>query len=153
MGSPFLVTQGAPEVCDYTGVITVSGRRSGIVYFSAPRGMLTVLLMKMNESDVSHENLCDLVGEVANTISGNVRRDFGKDFAISAADRRLGRGQRQCELPAGCRPGRDPDQLAQPRPPSWSCASSSRSLRRAPPDVAATTELRRVLAPCMAPFP
>ena len=84
VGSPFLVTQGTPEVHDYTGVITVTGRRNGIVYFSAPRGMLTVLLMKMNESNVTHENLCDLVGEVANTISGNVRRDFGKDFAISA---------------------------------------------------------------------
>jgi chemotaxis protein CheX len=27
--------------------------------------------------------MCDLVGEVANTISGNARRDFGKDFMIS----------------------------------------------------------------------
>ena len=45
--------------------------------------MLTVLLMRMNESNVSHENLCDLVGEVANTISGNARRDFGDQFAIS----------------------------------------------------------------------
>jgi len=25
----------------------------------------------------------DLVGEVANTISGNARRDFGRDFVIS----------------------------------------------------------------------
>jgi chemotaxis protein CheX len=103
VGSPFLVTQGAPEVHDYTGVITVSGRRSGIVYFSAPRGMLTVLLMKMNESNVTHENLCDLVGEVANTISGNVRRDFGKDFVISPPTVVTGAAS-QIELPAGCRP-------------------------------------------------
>jgi chemotaxis protein CheX len=27
--------------------------------------------------------MCDLVGEVANTISGNARKDFGKDFMIS----------------------------------------------------------------------
>src|SRR5574339_978522 len=92
VGSPFLVTQGAPEIHDYTGVISVSGRRNGIVYFSAPRGMLTVLLMKMNESNVTHENLCDLVGEVANTISGNVRRDFGRDFAISAPTVLAGHG-------------------------------------------------------------
>ena len=63
VGSPFLVMQGAPEIHDYTGIIGVSGRRNGVVYFSAPRGMLTVLLMKMNESNVTHENLCDLVGE------------------------------------------------------------------------------------------
>jgi chemotaxis protein CheX len=83
VGSPYLVTKGAPEVHDYSGVISVSGRRNGIVYFSASRGMLTVLLMKMNESIVSNEYLCDMVGEVANTIAGNVRRDLGKDFAIS----------------------------------------------------------------------
>jgi chemotaxis protein CheX len=103
VGSPFLVTQGPPEIHDYTGVIAVSGRRSGIVFFSAPRGMLTVLLMKMNESNVTHENLCDLVGEVANTISGNVRRDFGKDFAISAPTVVTGTGV-PVDIPTGCRP-------------------------------------------------
>lgn len=83
VGSPFLVTQGEPDMHEYTGVITVSGRRQGIVYFTAPRGMLVVMLMKMQESNVAHENLCDLVGEVANTIAGNVRRDFGREFGIS----------------------------------------------------------------------
>lgn len=103
VGSPFLVTQGMPEIHDYTGVIAVSGRRNGIVYFSAPRGMLTVLLMKMNESNVTHDNLRDLVGEVANTISGNVRRDFGKDFMISVPTVVSGHAQ-SIELPPGCRP-------------------------------------------------
>jgi chemotaxis protein CheX len=32
---------------------------------------------------VSDHNLSDLVGEVANTISGNARRHFGPDFLIS----------------------------------------------------------------------
>jgi len=59
------------------------GARKGIVYFTAPRGMLTVLLMRMQETDTSDENIKDLVGEVANTISGNARRDFGKNFVIS----------------------------------------------------------------------
>jgi chemotaxis protein CheX len=71
----------------------VTGRRTGIVYFTAPRGMLIVMLMKMNESDVSHDNLCDLVGEVANTISGNARRDFGKEFIISAPEVLAGSGK------------------------------------------------------------
>jgi chemotaxis protein CheX len=103
VGSPYLITQGRPGTHDYTGAISVSGRRSGVVYFSAPRGMLTVLLMKMNESDVSHENLCDLVGEVANTISGNVRRDFGKDFQISVPTVASG-AEHTVELPPGSRP-------------------------------------------------
>src|SRR5437763_1030398 len=66
-----------------TGVINISGKREGVVYFTAPKAMLTVLLMKMQENDFSHETMKDLVGEVANTISGNARRDFGRDFVIS----------------------------------------------------------------------
>ncbi|HEU5468455.1 MAG TPA: chemotaxis protein CheX [Steroidobacteraceae bacterium] len=83
VGSPYLVTKGKPGVHGYTGVIRVSGKREGIVYFTAPRTMLTVLLMKLKETDFSDATLCDLVGEVANTISGNARRDFGREFVIS----------------------------------------------------------------------
>jgi chemotaxis protein CheX len=81
----------------------VTGRRSGIVYFTAPKGMLIVMLMKMNESDVCHDNLCDLVGEIANTISGNARRDFGRDFKISPPSIVSGPA-RQVDMPNGCRP-------------------------------------------------
>ena len=83
VGSPFLVTDGKPGTYEYTGVIGICGARKGIVYFTAPRGMLTVLLMRMQETDCSEETILDLVGEVANTISGNARRDFGKSFVIS----------------------------------------------------------------------
>src|ERR1700761_9090104 len=83
VGSPYLVTDGNPGAYEYTGVIGITGVRNGIVYFSAPRGMLTVLLMRMQETDTSDGNIRDLVGEVANTISGNARRDFGKNFVIS----------------------------------------------------------------------
>ena len=82
IGSPYLM-EGSPSVHDYTGVINISGKREGVVYFTAPKAMLTVLLMKMQENDFSHETMRDLVGEVANTISGNARRDFGRDFVIS----------------------------------------------------------------------
>jgi chemotaxis protein CheX len=83
VGSPYLVTDGKPGAYEYTGVISITGARRGVVYFTAPRGMLTVLLMRMQETDTSDENIKDLVGEVANTISGNARRDFGKNFVIS----------------------------------------------------------------------
>ena len=82
IGSPYLM-EGPPSVHEYTGLINISGKREGVVYFTAPKAMLTVLLMKMQENDFSHETMRDLVGEVANTISGNARRDFGRDFVIS----------------------------------------------------------------------
>ena len=75
IGSPYLL-EGTPAVHEYTGVINISGKREGVVFFTAPKAMLTVLLMKMQENDFSHETMRDLVGEVANTISGNARRDF-----------------------------------------------------------------------------
>ena len=73
VGSPYLVTDGNPGAYVYTGVIGISGSRKGIVYFTAPRGMLTVLLMRMQETDTGDENIKDLVGEVANTISVSMR--------------------------------------------------------------------------------
>jgi chemotaxis protein CheX len=82
-GTPHLALSDRPEIADYTGVITVSGKRNGLVAFTAPKSMLSVMLMRMQETDMSHENLCDLVGEIANTLSGNARRDFGHHFQIS----------------------------------------------------------------------
>jgi len=83
IGSPYLVTDGSPQIHEYTGVIGISGKRKGAVCFTAPKAMLMVLLMRMNETDTSDANIKDLVGEVANTISGNARRDFGREFVIS----------------------------------------------------------------------
>jgi len=83
VGSPYLVQNGKPTVQEFTGMISIAGKRRGVVYFTASRPMLTVLLMRMGETELTQENMADLVGEVANTISGNARRDFGKDFMIS----------------------------------------------------------------------
>lgn len=68
---------------DYTGLITLSGRFRGCVYFSATRAMVLELLRDLKEPDASEENLLDAVGEVANTIAGNARRHFGDTLEIS----------------------------------------------------------------------
>ena len=83
VGSPYLGEPGSLPIFDYTGVIGISGARRGCIYFTAPTQMLRSLLLRLGESDVSDANLADLVGEVANTISGNARRTFGPDFGIS----------------------------------------------------------------------
>jgi chemotaxis protein CheX len=82
-GTPYLALTQSPEISDYTGMIRISGKRDGLVFFTAPKSMLCVMLMRMHETDMSHHNLCDLVGEIANTLSGNARRDFGPRFNIS----------------------------------------------------------------------
>jgi chemotaxis protein CheX len=68
---------------EYTGLISLSGRFRGSVYFTAPGRMLRALLRAMHEPDTHDENLLDVVGEVANTIAGNVRRHFGSALEIS----------------------------------------------------------------------
>jgi chemotaxis protein CheX len=82
-GTPYMAIGRSPEVADYTGIIKVTGVRSGIVVFTAPKAMLCVMLMRMQETDMGHEQLCDLVGEVANTLCGNARRHLGHQFQIS----------------------------------------------------------------------
>jgi chemotaxis protein CheX len=91
-GTPHLALSERPELSDYTGVIEVSGRRTGLVAFTAPKSMLSVMLMRMQETDMSHENLADLVGEIANTLAGNARREFGQQFQISVPTVMNGRG-------------------------------------------------------------
>lgn len=83
LGTPYLVENNNPAAYDVTGIIGISGPYRGCVYFTAPRILLKHLLLSIGENDTSNENLFDLVGEVANTISGNARSIFGHEFMIS----------------------------------------------------------------------
>lgn len=83
LGTPYLVDNASPAAFDYTGIIGVSGPYRGCVYFTAPQALLRHLLLSLGEADTGESNIIDLVGEVANTISGNARSEFGKDFMIS----------------------------------------------------------------------
>jgi chemotaxis protein CheX len=83
VGTPYLVENEHPAAYDITGIIGISGPHRGCVYFTAPRIMLKHLLLSIGETETSNEYLLDLVGEVANTISGNARSTFGHEFMIS----------------------------------------------------------------------
>lgn len=83
VGSPYLVEDSAAPAQEFTGSIKISGKRRGVVYFTASRLMLTAMLVRIGETEITVENMIDLVGEVANTISGNVRREFGSEFMVS----------------------------------------------------------------------
>ena len=83
IGASYLSTNIEQEYYDYSGLIGIAGKYRGCIYFSAPRPLLRHLLIKMNENEHSDENLLDMVGEIANTLSGNARKHFGQDFIIS----------------------------------------------------------------------
>jgi chemotaxis protein CheX len=68
---------------DFQGVIELSGRYLGSVAFSAPRGLLSHVLLKIGEGDYSDASHRDIVGEIANQMSGYARRHFGEAMEIS----------------------------------------------------------------------
>jgi len=83
MGLPFIKDEST-GVFDFTGIIGVSGARKGGVYFTAPKELLYEFGGYLLEGDkVEEDDLYDLIGEMTNTISGNMREFFGTTFLIS----------------------------------------------------------------------
>jgi len=68
---------------DYQGLIRLEGSYRGSVAFSAPRGLLSHVLLLLGESDYSEASHRDIVGEIANQMSGYARRHFGEGMQIS----------------------------------------------------------------------
>lgn len=81
--TPYLSEEKKPKVYDYTGVIGVSGIMRGVVYVSASSELLLELLEDLQESDQTDAMMIDLIGEIANTVAGNARGEFGSQFHIS----------------------------------------------------------------------
>lgn len=90
--APYLFTKFNQN--DYTGVIGTSGNQHGAVYISMSRELLIDLYQNHYASSLGasflglsdHEFealLSDAAGEMANTISGNVRNFLGENFLIS----------------------------------------------------------------------
>ena len=64
--------------------------------------MLENILRFLNEAPINGELICDLVGEIANTLSGNAREEFGRDFLISVPVVSTG-GDVDFQFPKDCR--------------------------------------------------
>lgn len=82
--SAYLIEHG-PAVLwnDFNGLIEISGAYTGSVCFSAPRALLSHVLLKMGESVFTDDRHADIVGEIANTLSGRARRHFGEGLSIA----------------------------------------------------------------------
>ena len=87
---------------EFTGIIGVSGKAHGAVCFTADRTMLENILRFLNEAPINGELICDLVGEIANTLSGNAREEFGREFLISVPVVSTG-GDVRFQFPKECR--------------------------------------------------
>jgi chemotaxis protein CheX len=82
-GIPF-IKKADPVVLEYTGIIGISGERKGSIYFTTEKSqLLSLAKIMLGAGEFSSAEIKDLVGEIANTISGNLRRIFGIGFLIS----------------------------------------------------------------------
>ncbi|UCV03150.1 chemotaxis protein CheX [Dechloromonas denitrificans] len=82
--SAFLIERDTPAVWnDFNGLIEISGDYTGSICFSAPRALLSHVLLKMGESVFTDDRHGDIVGEIANTLSGQARRHFGEGLGIA----------------------------------------------------------------------
>ncbi|MDJ0721635.1 MAG: chemotaxis protein CheX [Desulfobacterales bacterium] len=79
----FLVAPEEIAVGGFRGIIGISGERKGFVFVSAPRTMLRHLVLRLGEKEADDALIQDVIGEEANTISGNAPRMFGPGFMIS----------------------------------------------------------------------
>ncbi len=83
MGMPY-IKENKSVILDYTGVIGISGPRKGAIYLTASKVMLKeVAAIILGADEVDDECAIDMVGEITNTIAGNVRQSFGSSFMIS----------------------------------------------------------------------
>lgn len=89
----YLLEAGDPILwSDFNGMIRVGGGFRGSVCFSAPRALLSHVLLAMGEQKYSEDNFLDVVGEIANILSGRARRHFGEIMDISPPHACVNRG-------------------------------------------------------------
>ena len=63
VGTPYLIENKIPSAKDFTGVIAISGKNQGVVYFTAPKELLERLLVLIGEKDTSEALMVDLVAK------------------------------------------------------------------------------------------
>ena len=83
VGTPYLREPAESVMSDFSAVIGISGNRRGCVYYTAPRAKVEALAQLFGETNMSDDICGDVVGEIANTISGNAREHLGTGFLIS----------------------------------------------------------------------
>lgn len=75
---------GNQFINEITGFIGLTGKRKGGIFVTCSNAMVDdVIIAYTGAEDKSAEARKDMIGEIANTISGNASDAFGTDFQIS----------------------------------------------------------------------
>jgi len=102
VGSPYVSYADPAQTLEFTAAIRVVGDQTGTIYFSASRAMLTIMLMRMGAAEITHDNMCMLMRQIAAQMATVARRAIGADFVVretnSVARHTLARGKAQRAL-------------------------------------------------------
>ena len=76
------------KVYDFTGVIGISGKYKGGLFVTCERALLAKIMKvvmneDLDENSIQEAMLADLIGEMANTMSGYFQGVYGNEFSIS----------------------------------------------------------------------
>lgn len=82
VGSPYVAQEGKTAALEFTAAIRVVGERSGTVYFSVSRAMLTIMLMRMGATEITHESMRALLAKMASAMAFAARRVIGDDCLV-----------------------------------------------------------------------
>ncbi len=81
---PYLKETKGLVLKDYTGMIGISGSKTGFVYISANREMFEDLIyIFIGIENPTNADVLDMAGEISNVVAGNVRANLGTNFMIS----------------------------------------------------------------------
>lgn len=82
MGVPY-VRDSSEDGVQYTAVISISGSHKGAILLTTTGEMLDELGSIILGEKIDPDDYEDLVGEITNTIAGNMRRTLGSHYNIS----------------------------------------------------------------------
>jgi chemotaxis protein CheX len=83
IGVPY-IKQGNEFINEITGVIGLTGKRKGSIFITCALSMVDdVIMAYTGTEDKSEEARKDMIGEIANVISGNACEALGSEFKIT----------------------------------------------------------------------
>jgi chemotaxis protein CheX len=82
INTSFLHKDGSLPAKANTGLIPLTGTPGGVIYATTDNSLLDRILANLSMPTGAGPRL-DLIGEISNVLSGNLREEFGKEFHIS----------------------------------------------------------------------
>jgi chemotaxis protein CheX len=82
VGTPYVAYESNIAALEFTATIRITGARRGIVYLTASRAMLTIMLMRMGSTDITVEGMSAVLRDLAFSMAAAARRGNDEDILV-----------------------------------------------------------------------